>query len=306
MTVRLEPGIMQLSVAGASHDGYSYPTTQDGSYGYIFQNIHFSAVVDGHGAGGPVYPEALVQCLNVVVPGRLSITPLMSNEAHLDLLKIIIQELHTVEVPAFAGSTVTLCLINLDTSMLYAANLGDSPLMIFIPNTEEDQMESLSHNWRQYQTAHHMIIRTNDHDTGNKQEIERIKNDEGIIIKGRLGGRTMTTAGLGNRDIHAMRQNPELYWMDLSQLNDFTIILGSDGMLEYPHNGTLRLKASDIMMDHISEYLSKVTTTDIGNCPEEILEMQIKKIVESTFHQWNGDWRKIIDNRDIRMVRMIR
>tara|TARA_Y100001958_G_C21230239_1_gene555908 strand:+ start:257 stop:1195 length:939 start_codon:yes stop_codon:yes gene_type:complete len=305
---------MELSVAQAIHAGYSSPTTQDGSYACKYKNIHFSAVVDGHGAGGPVYPEALIECLNMLVPEQLSRTTLMSDEAHSDLLKIIIEELHKVDVPAFAGSTVTLCMINLDTWKLYAANLGDSPLMVFLPNTEEYPMAYLSQNWRQYQTSHHMILRTNDHDANNEEEIARIRHIGGIIIKGsqgegRLQGCTLTTAGLGDHHVDkrsekaVVRRDPELYLMDLSGLNDFTIILGSDGMLEYPHNGTLRLKASDIMMHHISDYLSAVTTMDIDNCPEEILRMQIEKIVEVTIDKWNGDWRKIIDNRDIRMIR---
>ena len=210
-------------------------------YAYIEENgIIVAMVCDGHGG----YEVAKETCLALpkLIHAALFITS-GTNVKHAKIIRDIIIKWGEKMRNEYSGSTLTGVAIKDDTVYIY--NIGDSrTCMGLTPGTFVYKLAPKFNSIGEFVEYTHIDFErlafycTNDHDSENHFEHNRVLSKGGNISENRLNGILSVTRALGDRDVGiGISYIPDIMWIKKSHVRD-PIVMYSDGIYELQRYGT--------------------------------------------------------------------
>ncbi len=187
---------------------------EDKSYtniNFIEKNNHIIslfAIYDGH--GGKIVSEYLYNNFDKILQSNIEKNNFIIEKSLNDSFKEVNENLEKIPNTKITGSTATVILI--DNNILYCANVGDSQCYYI----SKDKITKL----------------TDLHNCNNKDEVERVKKNKGMIFGNRVFGSLSLTRSIGDLDfkVYGVTAIPKIVKEVLSDFYSKYIILGSDGV----------------------------------------------------------------------------
>ena len=187
---------------------------EDKSYSnltFLSKNNHLISlfgIYDGH--NGKNISEYLYNNFDKILLNNIEKNNFNIEKSLLDSFKQVNKNIENIPNAKNSGSTATIILI--DNNILYCANVGDSQC---------------------YYINKDKIIKLTDlHNCKNKDEVERVKKNKGLIFQNRVFGSLSLTRSIGDLDfkIYGVTYIPKINKEILKDNYSQFIILGSDGV----------------------------------------------------------------------------
>ena len=171
-------------------------------------SISLFAIYDGH--NGKFVSEYLNKNIPKILYSKIEKNEYQIEKSINETFKEININLEKIPNAKETGSTATIIII--DNNILYCGNVGDSQCY--------------------YITKDKIIQMTKIHNCKNKEEIERVKKNKGIIFQNRIFGSLSLTRSIGDTDFKEFGVSgiPNITKEILSENYSKFIILGSDGV----------------------------------------------------------------------------
>lgn len=215
-------------------DRYSYFESQD-------RGIIIAFVCDGHGGEkvAEITSKRLTQILYELV---YNFSPDYSNAVKAKLIrKTILYFGKSLFNPEFGTAGSTLTGVIRCGSEIYIFNIGDSrtcfnvtpnaSIFFLTPTFSSTFIDDLKIKVLPRGRGNNLFC-TQDHDTENEVEIQRIRDFGGRIVNKRLNGVLSVTRALGDFDVKpGISYVPDIYWTDIRNVTG-PILMYSDGVYE--------------------------------------------------------------------------
>jgi len=263
---------MPIEFGIAQHDGYKTPS-EDFVVHHIFpNNYELFGVFDGHNTDyySREGSRLLIEFLELNFQKELTtdniVYTLNSAFSYLELL--------LSNGPKYGGTTVTVAVIT-ETDIV-CAHLGDSLALYF------DKEGSL-------------LFKTNDHNTSNQIEIERITKERGVLLKDsdgeiRINGKLALTRSLGDKTYkqHGVNSIPEI---TVHRRHKGYIAILSDSFTEQKQYSFLLefIITNKYTIQELSSFLFSFIGDDLQKSANNAVHAQVNKFKKLFFESYYGD-----------------
>ena len=204
-------------------------------------SISLFAIFDGH--NGKFVSEYLNENLPKILYSQIEKNEYQIEKSINETFEEINKNLETIPNAKEIGSTATIIII--DNNILYCANVGDSQCY--------------------YITKDKIIQMTKLHNCKNKEEIERVKKNKGLVFQNRVFGSLSLTRSIGDTYFKEFGVSgiPDITKEILSENYSKFIILGSDGVWDVIKESYLNEieKENDIL--NAKDFCEKIVSSSI-------------------------------------------